>query len=272
MGWAASGAKARYVIGQRNARVTGKDQPMLLTLRERPGVFVPVAVWLVLTILAGLTGPFETYQLLAPGPRLAYWALIVGVSVLVDMGFRVLLRGQALGRRLAARLGFAILLGWLVHLINMAVFDGWFGWSSLAWLVGIVWVIAMAVEGLVALNRVVHTAQPTEQTDESPDASFQSRLPLDRRGTLVRLEAQDHYLKVVTDIGEALILMRLSDAETELAAFDGLRVHRSHWVAIGQVQKVQRREGRLMLTMQDGAEVPVSRTYRPGVEAAGLTV
>jgi len=79
-------------------------------------------------------------------------------------------------------------------------------------------------------------------------------------------------LKVVTDIGEALILMRLSDAETELAAFDGLRVHRSHWVAIGQVQKVQRREGRLMLTMQDGAEVPVSRTYRPGVEAAGLTV
>lgn len=244
---------------------------MQLTLRERQGVLVPVAIWLVLTILAGLTGPFETYQLLAPIPRLAYWALIVGVSVLVDMGFRNLLQGQALVRRLVARLGFAFLLGGLVHLINMAVFDGWLGWASLAWLVGIVWVVAMAVEGLVALSRVVHLPHPTAQPGETPDASFQRRLPLDRRGALVRLEAQDHYLKVVTDVGEALILLRLSDAEAELAEFNGLRVHRSHWVAVGQVQKVQRREGRLVLTMQDGTEVPVSRTYRPGVEAAGLT-
>ncbi len=120
----------------------------------------------------------------------------------------------------------------------------------------------------MALSRMVHVP---EETAPAPDADFQQRLPYEKRGALVRLEAQDHYLKVVTQAGEALILQRLSDALTELSGFDGLRVHRSHWIARDQVQKVSRREGKVILTLTDGAEVPVSRTYRAAVEEAGLT-
>lgn len=241
------------------------------TFRERQGLVVPLVIWMVLTPLAALTGPFETYQLLPLLPRLAYWATVVGASVLVDAAYRWVFRKRPLALRVLGRLGFAIVLGALVHGLNVMVFHGWMGWADWLWLVGVVWVIAIAVEGLVALSRIVHlTDAPSPASPPAADAAFQQRLPFDKRGALVRLEAQDHYLKVVTSAGEALILQRLSDAMTELSEFDGLRVHRSHWVAIDQVQKATRRDGRLILLLSDGAEVPVSRTYKAEVENAGL--
>ncbi|THD72922.1 LytTR family transcriptional regulator [Thalassobius vesicularis] len=251
--------------------MTGKAGQLPLTLREWRGVWVPVVVWIVATGVAALTGPFETYERLGALARTGYWALVVGVSVLCDAGFRWLMRGRSTAVRLLARLGFAAVLGGAVHLINGVVFSGWGGWGRWLWLLGVIWAVAMAVEALVALSRHAHGAAPEAEPQEAPDAAFQRRLPHDRRGALIRLEAQDHYLKAVTAKGEALILMRLADAEAELAGCDGLRVHRSHWVARGQVARVLRREGRLVLCTTDGAEVPVSRSYRAEVEAAGLT-
>lgn len=240
------------------------------TFREWQGVIVPLVLWLVLSPVAAMTGPFETYQSLSALPRLAYWAAVVGGSVLVDAGYRWLCRGRPMRLRIIGRLGFAMVLALLVHGLNMAVFDSWAGWRDWLWLVGVVWVIAIAIEGLVALSRAVHLGPPAD-AKPAPDASFQQRLPYDKRGALVRLEAQDHYLKVVTDAGEALILQRLGDALSELSGFDGLQVHRSHWIARGQVARVLRRDGKLLLVMQDGAQVPVSRTYRAAVTQAGLT-
>lgn len=257
-----------------NARVTGAVGQWALALRERRGVFVPLVVWAVLSVVTALAGPFETYETLPPLSRLGYWALVVGVSVLVDAGFRLVMRGQGLLRRLAGRLGFAVVLGLAIHGINLAVFPTWGVWDRVIWLIGVVWAVAMAVEGLVALSRHAHLVPEADEADMSevpaPDAAFQQRLPYEKRGSLIRLEAQDHYLNAVTEAGAALILMRLSDAEAELAGYDGLRVHRSHWVARAQVRQVLRREGRLFLVMVDGAEVPVSRSYKAAVEAVGL--
>jgi hypothetical protein len=257
-----------------NAWVTGSVSGWTLALREWQWLFVPFAVWVVVTVLATLAGPFETYEGLTVLPRLAYWAVVVGVSVLLDLGFRRVLRDGSMARRLVARLGYAVALALLIHGINRVVFPGWMGWHMLGWLIGIVWAVAIAVEGLVALARQATPSINDENaaTPEhvAPDTVFQQRLPHDKRGALIRLEAQDHYLAVVTTSGEALILMRMSDAETELAGFDGLRVHRSHWIAVGQVQEVSRTGGRLSLRMSDGCDVPVSRSFRAGVNAAGL--
>ncbi|MBA83824.1 LytTR family DNA-binding domain-containing protein [Thalassobius sp. S69A] len=255
------------------ACVTMKNGPLHLALRQRPEIVTPLVLWIALSVLGGLTGPFETYELLSGPARLMYWACVAGVSILTDLGFRRLLAGQGLWRRLAARLGFAIVLGGMLHGLNALVFDGWGGLRQGLWMIGVVWIVAMIVEAVVALIHHFHLPAVV-QTDaaEQPaaDAVFQKRLPLERRGALIRIESQDHYLNVVTDAGAALILMRLSDAEKELAGFAGLRVHRSHWVATGQVQQVLRRNGQLFLRMPDGAQVPVSRTYKPRVEAAGL--
>jgi DNA-binding LytR/AlgR family response regulator len=42
-------------------------------------------------------------------------------------------------------------------------------------------------------------------------------------------------------------------------------VHRSHWVADDFVAKLNRADGRLSLSLADGTEIPVSRTYAANV-------
>jgi DNA-binding LytR/AlgR family response regulator len=49
-----------------------------------------------------------------------------------------------------------------------------------------------------------------------------------------------------------------------------LQVHRAHWVARDQVRTARRSGARAILTMTDGSEVPVSRSFVPVVKAAGL--
>jgi len=91
---------------------------------------------------------------------------------------------------------------------------------------------------------------------------FLDRLPLKLRGAEVwAVEAEDHYLRLHTSKGQDLVLMRLSDAIEELEGIEGAQVHRSWWVARDAITEAVRGDGRATLTLKDGAEVPVSRTY-----------
>jgi DNA-binding LytR/AlgR family response regulator len=102
---------------------------------------------------------------------------------------------------------------------------------------------------------VLTAAQPTPP-------KFLERLPLKLRGAEVwAVEAEDHYLRLHTSKGQDLVLMRLSDAIAELEGIEGAQVHRSWWVAREAITEAVRGDGRATLTLQDGAEVPVSRTY-----------
>jgi hypothetical protein len=93
-------------------------------------------------------------------------------------------------------------------------------------------------------------------------ARFLERLPLKLRGAEVwAVEAEDHYLRLHTSKGQDLILMRLADAVSELEGIEGAQVHRSWWVARDAIADARRGDGRATLTLKDGSEVPVSRTY-----------
>ena len=61
-----------------------------------------------------------------------------------------------------------------------------------------------------------------------------------------------------------------ADAMAELDGVDGVQVHRSYWVARKAVEGAVRRNGRHYVTLIDGSEVPVSRSYRRNAESAGL--
>jgi hypothetical protein len=89
---------------------------------------------------------------------------------------------------------------------------------------------------------------------------FLRRLPPQLGGELILLSAEEHYVRVVTRLGSALVLCRLSDAVDELTNIDGDRVHRSFWVAWREVVKVQRQGRSFRLKMSSGEEVPVSRS------------
>jgi hypothetical protein len=91
---------------------------------------------------------------------------------------------------------------------------------------------------------------------------FLERLPLKLRGAEIwAVEAEDHYLRLHTSKGQDLILLRLADAVAELEGIDGAQVHRSWWVAREAIVDAARGDGRAVLTLRDGSQVPVSRTY-----------
>lgn len=112
-------------------------------------------------------------------------------------------------------------------------------------------------------------AAPAAAAAPAP-VKFLERLPLKLRGAEVwAVEAEDHYLRLHTSKGQDLILMRLADAVAELEGIEGAQVHRSWWVARDAVAGARRGDGRATLTLKDGSEVPVSRTYAKLIRDAG---
>ena len=113
-------------------------------------------------------------------------------------------------------------------------------------------------------------APAPEVSPSGPSPKFQARLPLRLRDSeLYAVQAEDHYLRVRTSKGSDLILMRLSDALSELSGLEGAQTHRSWWVAKAGLADVRRAEGRAVLMLKDGAEVPVSRTHARTLRALG---
>lgn len=99
-----------------------------------------------------------------------------------------------------------------------------------------------------------------------PRPVLMERVRPERRGALLALKADGHYLHVHTDAGSDLIIYRLSDAIRELPPEQGAQVHRSWWVA-GRALGPERHRDRLSLV--NGLEVPVSRSFRLAARQRG---
>lgn len=248
---------------------------MSLTIRERQGALRFVILWALVSVFAATAGPFGTFEGLGLLERLGYWGGIVGASILLTHAQQWLIRGRAEHLRLLAQLPYAGILALLAHGMNLLIFPHWGGWQDFGFLLVVTLSVVLLIEITVFLLRNYALQPAAEATQQevadtvNAEQRFLRRLPLDKRGPLIRLEAQDHYLLVVTERGQETLLMRLGDAAAELAE-TGLRVHRSHWVAPTQVRRHARQKGRDFLQMKDESLVPVSRSCRPAAQAAGL--
>lgn len=243
---------------------------MSSTLRERKQGLVPVALWALATLLCAVAGPFGTLDALGFGGRAVYWGVVVAVSIAGSLVCHQISLARGPVGRLGVWSGYVLVLAAGVHGLNSALFDIWQGWSPFLYLLGIVGVTVIVVQGTVAVARHALDTPAPAAPDVDPQALFLRRIPLDKRGPLLRLEAQDHYLNVVTQKGSALILMRLQDAIEALQDVQGLRVHRSHWVMLGAVAAHKREKGRDFLILTNGDAVPVSRSFRADAQAGGL--
>jgi DNA-binding LytR/AlgR family response regulator len=115
-----------------------------------------------------------------------------------------------------------------------------------------------------------HAAAPNADGSGAPPPKFLARLPEKLQGAeIFAVEAEDHYLRLHTSLGQDLILLRLADAIAELEGLEGAQTHRSWWVAKAAVAQVERGDGRATLTLKDGAEVPVSRGFAKQLRSAG---
>ena len=111
-------------------------------------------------------------------------------------------------------------------------------------------------------------APPHVQARQASPPAFLARIPPHLGSVLLALQAEDHYLRVITDAGSALVLMRLADAIRELPPENGMQVHRSWWIAYEAAREIEKEAGRMNLRLPDGTQVPVSRTYQAAVKAA----
>lgn len=256
------------------------DSPLSLALRETRahlGHPVALATLAALSLILGLSGPFSTYEMLRGGPRLVYWTMIVfgtyGVGTLVTEFLALALRKRKLAIwQLAIVTGlangvintaFLLVLNWLAFSPAPHPLDAWIGLFSF------VTCVSVAISAVHA--QADHHRQPARAAPAVPSQpTLLSRLPLDRRGALVSIRVQDHYVEVTTTGGSAMLLMRLSDAIAETAPEPGLQVHRSHWVALSRIAAARRNGETALLTLSDGREVPVSRGKLAEVQAAGL--
>lgn len=98
-------------------------------------------------------------------------------------------------------------------------------------------------------------------------SNFLRRLPAEAGQDIIYLRMSDHYVEVVTTSGHSTLLMRFADAIHELAD-EGIRVHRSYWVAFRHVDGWSKRNQRMFLRLTGGHMVPVSRTYLAQARAA----
>ena len=145
----------------------------------------------------------------------------------------------------------------VVWIASSTLFDANIPLAGAPILFGSVWMVSLA---MYVINMLIERPRLTHALPLPP--KFLERLPLKLRGAEVwAVEAEDHYLRLHTSKGQDLILLRLADAVTELEGIEGAQVHRSWWVARDAIADARRGDGRATLTLKDGSEVPVSRTY-----------
>ncbi|MFN3946359.1 MAG: LytTR family DNA-binding domain-containing protein [Allosphingosinicella sp.] len=233
------------------------------------------AVALGAAALLALAGAFGTGE--APFlERLVYWTLVMAVGAAW---------GEACQRLLAPRLDgdarpwtFVAALTALVAapmcLFVWAATGLFFGGAlyPLSRLAELAIPVVSVTAAMCAMGVFLRRATPvrTHAAAVAGPPKFVARLPLHlRAGRLIAVQAEDHYLRVHTDLGSHLILMRLSDALAELDGVEGAQTHRSWWVARDAVRGAARGDGRATLTLDGGLVAPVSRRYARALRAAG---
>ena len=206
--------------------------------------------------------------------RVAYWVGVILAGALFATGVARVVRGRGWleeRRWFQAALITALIappITVMVWLVTRRVFED-APYGSVFALFPNVLVVTVV---LVVLTEFA--SRTPVQTHAAPaggaPARFLERLPFKLRGAaLYAVEAEDHYLRLHTDRGSDLILMRLSDAVVELEGLEGAQTHRSWWVAKEAVAGAERADGRAVLKLKNGVEAPVSRTYAKALREAG---
>ncbi|MGB0959175.1 MAG: LytTR family DNA-binding domain-containing protein [Halocynthiibacter sp.] len=87
-----------------------------------------------------------------------------------------------------------------------------------------------------------------------------SLLPSEKRGLVLRVEADNQYIHVVTDKGTSHLRMALTEAEKLVPHKDGIRIHRSHWVSKDHIHSLFSENGNPKIKDKSGTLLPVSRS------------
>ncbi|MEO6580729.1 MAG: LytTR family DNA-binding domain-containing protein [Sphingomicrobium sp.] len=257
------------------------------TLRE--WVIEVVAMVAVGIALAAL-GPFGSFAMGTFPARLAYWipAALVGYAIFRPITLGAVMTAGRLDLPELPAAAVGVLVAAVPGTLAIAYLSGHRSVSErdfdhlfqLYVQVGLIGVMVMMLFTLLdpgalrrppSLREVRATPLAALATPRGPEAeiAFLGRLPPRLRGQFTALEMEDHYVRAHANGTSALILLRMSDAERELVGLDGMRVHRSWWVARTAVERVLRDGRNYRLRLTGGLEAPVARDRVGALRSAG---
>jgi hypothetical protein len=246
-------------------------------------------IWACAVLVSVVAGPFGTMDLLDLKSRFVFWGVVVTVSVVAGY----LVRAVAFtvfrpDRRIAQEM---LVIALLVALLSPAIW--WIAQSfpavtgantaRLGFIALYVFIIALSV---IVLRYLIPEMEPGAlrflsgedgemlpdgTARQSPQPRLVRRLEPEVAGPILRLTSQDHHVEVATMSGTQMLRMRLVDAIDEMDPIEGYCTHRSHWIACAAIDRIER-EGtqKCWIVLINGDRVPVSRKYRPDLEAAGV--
>jgi hypothetical protein len=240
---------------------------------ERPtgaeGAFLLWAVGLGLFMAA--TGALDT-QTVEWIDRIAYWALAVGVGAAVSW---LCSRWSTSTSHPLAVVGFRILVLLLpvsvaCLFLCIAMFGGEWSISRLSALVPTVAAMLVVLHfpliyfedrfGFCSAKGELPAHPPPTS---SPLEGFGELLPQElREAELHALEAQDHYVRVHTSRGRALLRMRFREAIVAARAIPGAQTHRSWWVSNSAIARTGRVNGQTVVFLSTGEQIPLSKSHR----------
>lgn len=243
-------------------------------------------VWLALWVTAVMAGPFGTYETMSVTIRVVYWGVIAASGITLGYtSFALTLCCLKSERNLA----FPLLGAGVMTLIYapfvaatqkiLTIYSISLKVSSVAIIINI-FVITAAV--FIFRRFLWAGPQPRsfdqvlevrshEENPSAPEPRLMRRLPEGVKGPVLRLSANDHHVEVVTSNGHKALRMRMLDAIDEMEPVQGMCVHRSHWVALDAIARVEKINAhKICVHLINGDEIPVSRKYRDHLVKAGL--
>lgn len=245
----------------------------------RPLYWAIMATSVALTVVAG---PFDTLDQMNLPVRVLFWGVGIMATGLMMTALIIGSRHFNHDRRhpwplvstLAALIGVPPAFALFYGLATATTLQGppQYPLRLLVELSTILVLISIVGNARIYLRRTPQAADEAPAPPAEPDTALPlllEKLPPELGRELICLRAQDHYVEVVTPRGSTTLLMRLSDAERDLAGLDGLRVHRSWWVNLDHVVGFARTEaGGMELTTSTGLTIPVARGQRAVLKAA----
>lgn len=126
--------------------------------------------------------------------------------------------------------------------------------------VSLIWILINTRQlSRLSVPRLNAVAEPDVPALSPDEAEFWSQVPSALGHDLVALSAEQHYVRVFTTKGDTLILFAFRRAVAAVERFDGVQIHRSHWVRLAQVVEVAGTSRDLRCRLSNGQVLPVSR-------------
>jgi hypothetical protein len=251
--------------------MTAKVEPLLGTAREWA---IDLAVATAVGVFLGLVGPYGSYFNGPLAPRIFHFVVCFWVGTLIfGLSHRL---AAAWAQRAGVPVWAALVGAMLVGCGPLSVFVGWLATLLWPFLKGrftaldwygqcLILSVPVLAYGLLRRELTARAGQPRPPPPIEP----MRPTPEAASGRVLCLRMEDHYVRVHTAAGSRLVTGPFERVIAGLGEVEGMRVHRSWWVARAAVIGVVADGRNLRLALEADLSAPVSRASVARLRAAG---